>query len=302
MYLSSHDNGLSWRSVSISNNIPYADVRSPLSGEYVRVFEANNSVWALRTDGGLDGGRMITKIDTTLAIMLKPPVFVDEGKRVIVAAHRSDRTGCFTYVSTDDGVTWQQSNKLTTPFHTIGGVHKGIRWNHGAVEPTVVELEGGRLWMIIRTSQDYHYQSFSEDGGMTWSEPTQSPFYGTITMPTFYKMGDGRILFFWSNTTSLPELERATGKWEDVFTNRSASHVAISEDGGESWIGMRELILDEMRNAEDFGELPGRDKSVHQAQAVEVAPGKILVSAGQNQMCRRMLLFDVDWQIGRAHV
>ena len=30
-------------------------------------------------------------------------------------------------------------------------------------------------------------------------------------------------------------------------------------------------------------------------QAVEVAPGKVLVSAGQHKLCRKLLLFDVKW-------
>ncbi len=294
-YLSSRDNGFTWREVALPKNIPYADTRSPLSGEYIRAFEGFNSVYVVRTDGGIDGGRTITKIDTALAIMLKPPVFVDGGQRVIIAAHGTDRKGCFTYVSCDDGVSWQKSNVINTPPHQKGGAHKGVRWNHGAVEPTVVQIGDGRLWMVMRTAQDCHYQSFSVDGGLTWCEPTPSPFYGTITMPTFFTLGDGRILLFWSNTTPLPEMESATGVWDDVFTNRSASHVAISEDGGESWIGLRELILDERRNAADFGSVEGRDKSVHQAQAVEVAPGKILVSVGQNVLNRKMLLFDVEW-------
>ncbi|MFI3281493.1 MAG: exo-alpha-sialidase [Rikenellaceae bacterium] len=296
LYLSSYDNGFTWKGIPLIPDVPYADTKSPISGEYIRAFHGDNCVYVVRTEGGINGDRTLTKIDTTLAIMLKPPVFIDGGERIVIAAHGVDRKGCFTYVSSDDGKTWQKSNRVNAPAHEAIGVHKGIRWNHGAVEPTVVEIEDGRLWMIMRTAQDRHYQSFSEDGGLTWCEPTPSPFYGTITMPTFYKIADGRILFFWSNTTPLPEVETATtGYWEDVFTNRSASHVAISEDSGKTWIGMRELILDQMRNSPEFGTSQGRDKSVHQAQAVEVEPGKILVSAGQNKLNRKMLLFDVDW-------
>lgn len=78
-----------------------------------------------------------------------------------------------------------------SPDHQGGGFHKGIRWNHGAVEPTVVELKDGTLWMLMRTSQDFHYQAFSKDGGQTWGESEPSPFYGTITMPTLGRLADG---------------------------------------------------------------------------------------------------------------
>ena len=250
----------------------------------------------MRTEGGLDGGRTIVKIDDRPGIMNKPPVWIRNGKRVISGAHRTDRSGAYVYYSDDDGRTWKASAQVTVPPHRKGGFHQGTRWNHGAVEPTVVELNDGRLWMLMRTSQDRHYQAFSEDGGETWSEATPSPFYGTITMPTLYRMGDGRLLFFWCNTTPLPERAGTDGVWEDVFTNRDALHVAISSDDGRTWKGFRELLLNPERNSPVFGNTSGgEDKSVHQVQAVEVAPGKILVSAGQHRLCRRLLLFDVRW-------
>ena len=296
MYLSSRDHGLTWKTVSLPKELPYADQRSPVSGEYVRVFCNNKGVYAMRTEGGLDGGRTIVKIDDRPGIMNKPPVWIRNGKRVISGAHRTDRSGAYVYYSDDDGRTWKASAQVTVPPHRKGGFHQGTRWNHGAVEPTVVELNDGRLWMLMRTSQDRHYQAFSEDGGETWSEATPSPFYGTITMPTLYRMSDGRLLFFWCNTTPLPERTGTDGVWEDVFTNRDALHVAISTDDGRTWKGFRELLLNPERNSPVFGNTRGgEDKSVHQVQAVEVAPGKILVSAGQHRLCRRLLLFDVRW-------
>ena len=296
MYLSSRDHGLTWKTVSLPKELPYADQRSPVSGEYVRVFCNNKGVYAMRTEGGLDGGRTIVKIDDRPGIMNKPPVWIRNGKRVISGAHRTDRSGAYVYYSDDDGRTWKASAQVTVPPHRKGGFHQGTRWNHGAVEPTVVELNDGRLWMLMRTSHDRHYQAFSEDGGEIWSEATPSPFYGTITMPTLYRMSDGRLLFFWCNTTPLPERTGTDGVWEDVFTNRDALHVAISTDDGRTWKGFRELLLNPERNSPVFGNTRGgEDKSVHQVQAVEVAPGKILVSAGQHRLCRRLLLFDVRW-------
>lgn len=292
-YLSSRDHGFSWKRMSLPPELPYADQRSPISGEYIRLFCTDNGVYALRTEGGLEGGRTITRIDNRPGIMNKPPLFIRGGKRILSGAHRTDRSGAYVYYSDDDGRTWKASAQVTVPLHRKGGWHQGVRWNHGAVEPTIAELADGRLWMIMRTSQDRHYQSFSHDGGATWTPATPSPFYGTITMPTLYRMADGRLLFFWSNTTPLPELARADGVWEDVFTNRDAAHVAISADDGRTWSGFRELLLSPERNSHHY-QAPA-DKSVHQVQAVEVAPGKMLVAVGQNPECRRLLLFDVNW-------
>ena len=167
MYLSSKDNGLTWKSVSLPRELVYADQRSPLSGEYIRIFCTADGVYAMRTEGGLKGGRTIVKIDDKAGIMNKPPVFIRGGKRIISGAHRTDRSGAFVYYSDDDGRTWK---------------------------------------------------------------------------------------------------------------------------------GFRELLLNPERNARIFGDTRvGEDKSVHQVQAVEVAPGKVLIAVGQHRKCRRMLLFDVDW-------
>ncbi len=299
-YLSSMDKGFTWKKVNIPKEIPFADIQSPISGEYLRLISAPGmGTYAIRTVGGLDGGRELIKVSINMGIMLKPPVFIRDGKRVVVAGHYGLQQGlpraCFTYVSDDDGKTWQQSSLVTTPDHQGGGFHDGIRWNHGAAEPTVVELNDGRLWMLIRTSQDYHYQSFSDDGGLTWSESTPSPFYGTITMPTIGKLRDGRLIFLWSNTTPLPEINGTDGVWDDVFTNRNAIHAAISSDDGTTWQGFRELYLDHRRNASDFGDAPGIDKSVHQSQFVETESGRLLVSLGQHPLHRVMVMFDIDW-------
>lgn len=299
-YLSSFDNGLTWKKINTPKEIPFADTRSLLSGEYIRLIAAPGmGTYALRTDGGINGSRALTKVSDTMAIMLKPPVFIRNGKRVVVAGHYGLQKGlprsCFTFVSDDDGRSWQRSSLVTTPDHTGGGFHNGIRWNHGAAEPTVVELQDGRLWMLIRTSHDHHYQSFSTDGGLTWSKSSPSPFYGTITMPTIGRLHDGRLLFLWSNTTPLPEVNNTNGVWDDVFTNRNAIHAAISADDGKTWTGFRELYLDPRRDAADFGTTPGVDKSVHQSQFVEPGPNKVLVSLGQHPLHRAMLLFDADW-------
>jgi hypothetical protein len=161
--------------------------------------------------------------------------------------------------------------------------------------------------MILRCSQDVHYQSFSEDGGESWSPPEPSRFYGTLTMPRIGRLSDGRLLFIWNNTTPLPELSPENpvkrglpetakdGTWEDVFTNRAVLHAAISEDDGHTWRGFRELYLDPRRNAPDYAESGGIDHSVHQSQFLELEQGKILVSFGQHPLHRAMVVFDPGW-------
>ena len=122
-YLSSKDNGLTWKRVNTPVGMPFADRQSPVSKEYIRVTHMPGmGVYCIRTVGGINGGRSIIKIADTNSIMVKPPIFIKGGKRIVVAAH-GDVTpkGCYTYVSDDDGLTWTRSNIVTTPNHEKGG-------------------------------------------------------------------------------------------------------------------------------------------------------------------------------------
>ena len=302
-YIRSVDNGHNWDTVYVESQWIGADVKSPITGEYIRLATGENGLIAVRSEGGIDGYWTKSEVYTSeeeqgAYIMLKPPVFIRNGKRVIVGAHSTARIGCGVFYSDDDGVTWQRSEFVNAPPHEIGGVHKGVRWNHGAVEPTVIELNDGRIWMLARTAQDQHFQSFSEDGGETWSEMQPSRFYGTITMPTIGRLNDGRILFIWNNTTPLPEKEGVNGVWEDVFTNRDALHAAISNDDGKTWKGFRELYLNPKRNDFDYKNADrskSLDMSVQQSQFVELPNGEVLVSLGQHPELRKMLIFNPNW-------
>ncbi len=140
--------------------------------------------------------------------------------------------------------------------------------------------------------------SYSSDGGETWTKAAPSVFHSTGTMPHLKRLSDGRLLFLWCNTRPLPELEDADGIWEDVFTNRDANHIAVSDDDGNTWKGYRELALNPYRNAVDFRSLGGpelsRDKSVHQFQTLELPYGKLMVLYGQH-VCRRIVILDLKW-------
>ena len=274
--------------------------KNPINGEYIRVYsESNDEVYSVCSSGGIDGEWSKSLIDTNGAIMIKPVLYINNGNRAIAAFHTKHRNGCGVYYSDDSGVTWEKSNQVNTPPHKAGGFHKGERWNHGAVEPSVVEFKDGRLWMLIRNAQDYLYESFSEDRGETWSIPVQSRFFGTITMPTIKKLSSGKILLIWNNTTPLPEVENNGGYWEDVFTNRDVLHAAISDDDGKTWIGFREIYLNPFRNdslmATQFGKLGSSDRSVQQSEFIELDKNKVLISLGQHPKFRKLLVLDLNW-------
>lgn len=308
--LQSLDNGETWKKVKITDNYPSATclgkespaiAQNPVTKEFIR-FEPlyrgkNNNDGVYITEGGIDGTWNLVKDEKGNAIrpggILRNPIWVKNNKRILIPGHIG---GCWTWYSDDQGKSWKRSNKVQSPHHKPGGVHKGTRWNHGMVEATLIELKNKKIWMIARTAQDQHYQSFSKDYGKTWSKAEPSRFWGTITMPTFFRLKDGRLMFFWSNTTPLPEKASATGRGEDVFNNRDTVHAAISEDDGKTWTGFRELILDKHRNRSDYGTFNGpQDRGKHQVEAVQLDENRVLFSCGQHKEHRRLMIMDVRW-------
>ncbi len=214
------------------------------------------------------------------------------------------------FFSDDFGKTWEKREIVCPNNFEITFPNKGLRWCKGSgTEPNVIEISENNLMMILRTPLDCFYISLSTDGGNSWSAPEATTFYGTNTTAFLLKLTDGRIINFWNNTkplsqpnfNALPDTQEfvKTGHGENAFTNRDAAHAAISEDGGKTYMGYREIFLNPVRNNADFRYVCGTkysaDKSVHQFQAFELPYNKVLVSVGQNKSSRRLIIFDIDW-------
>lgn len=323
IYIGSKDNGLSWHRNVISEAVQFAGENmppatfSPYSGDFIRITGTRNGTYVLRSNKGIDGPYEKTQIDTNRHGMIRQPIFLKSKKVILVSCSGQsliqDSIGTMqsrVFYSDDDGYTWNISYVPIGPRFKVEWPHEKSRWQNYAIEPSITELDDGRLWMLLRTSMDNLYESFSNDYGTTWSAPVPSRFYSTLTMPTLFRLKDDRLILFFCNTTPLPEEDRSadttlreeqkTGDgWEDVFTNRDAIHAAISADDGKSWTGFRELYLNPLRNEPDFATRGGTevslDKSVHQSQAVELPYGKVLVAFGQHPLVRSMIIFDPDW-------
>ena len=83
---------------------------------------------------------------------------------------------------------------------------------------------------------------------------------------------------------------------EDVFTNRDTIHAAISEDEGETWVGFREIILDEHRNNSDYAVAQGTgDRGKHQSEVIQLDVNRVLLTCGQQKIHRKMMIMDVRW-------
>ena len=324
VYMSSKNAGLSWETHIMKDQRAIGSAGyNPKTGRYMSIYPngfrrdlletfGKKGAWVIINNEGYESSNSrYVKISDERIHMLKQPMYLESCDRWLVLGQfrEFDNLNTVIFISDDDGETWSQSVVKVAPRFEMKPPHKGERWYQGSLEPTIAELDDGSLLMIVRTSQDYHYKYYSYDKGTTWTDPEQTDFHGTNTMPVLYKLTDGRLLFFWCNTQPMPELDHEktyppvdetvkTGIWEDVFTNRDANHLAISEDDGKTWVGIRELYLNQIRNNADFrsiGGLETRDKSIHQAQMLELPFNKLLISFGQNRSSRKTVILDIDW-------
>lgn len=326
VYIASRDCGLSWKTVCVTDDRMLGVAGcNPATGRYIAAYPNEyrrgwvnphgvGGTWAVLNDEGYDGvDNRWVKISDKVIHILKTPKYYPEIGRWLILGQCGDGAGITHPVvctSDDDGETWAMHViEETAPRHEVTPPHGSHRWQQDSCEPSVVALSDGTLLMHVRTSQNFHYEYRSADRGDTWTAPKPTIFHGTITMPILQKLSDGRILFFWCNTQPMPELDHKNdfptlnegelhGKWEDVFTNRDANHLAISSDDGKTWQGFRELYLNGLRSRADFrsvGGVDSRDKSVHQAEILELPYNKILVCFGQNVSARKVVLLDLDW-------
>lgn len=184
--------------------------------------------------------------------------------------------------SDDGGRTWHASPaRLTAPCYE--GYNGG---NYGACEPTLIELQEGRVWMLIRTQTGKLYESYSPDG-VHWSPAEPSRFWSSNSPAFPIRLKDGRLVVFWNNCEMPPRFEGA-----GVYGGRDALHAAISDDEGQSWRGFREVYRDPTRN----GSPPRHgDRGTAYPHATLTGDDRILLVSGQGSERRRRFLIDPDW-------
>lgn len=135
-----------------------------------------------------------------------------------------------TYVSADDGQTWQRGNVLD-----IGGTG-----NHaGNFEPTVAELNGDELLMLMRTNLDYLWAAHSDADGRFWRKTEPSQFDASSSPAFMKKLKSGRIALVWNRV--YPEgktnYRRRVGKWSETPVSwcREEVSLTITDTTGANW-------------------------------------------------------------------
>lgn len=154
---------------------------------------------------------------------LNKPTVLKDGTWLLPVSDWHKKT-CRVFASTDEGATWKERGHLQFP-----------DWEFD--EHMMIELKDGRLWMLARTKGQPH-ESYSRDGGKTWSEPKQAATVQNVNARFFLRrLKSGRILLV------------KNGSPAERLPKRTHMSAWLSDDEGQTWKGG--LLLDK-RNAVSY--------------------------------------------------
>ncbi|HRK30959.1 MAG TPA: sialidase family protein [Tepidisphaeraceae bacterium] len=165
--------------------------------------------------------------------------------------------------STDDGLTWNSGGTLD-----IGG-----RGHHdGSIEATLVERRDGSLLMLLRTCDDYLYQSVSSDSGRTWGAMSPTTIDSSSSPAMIKRLASGQLMMAWNRL--YPEgaatYPRRGGQHsvKEASWHREELSIAFSNDDAVTW-SKPEVV------ARQAG------KRVSYPFILEVKPGKVWLTTMQ---------------------
>lgn len=190
--------------------------------------------------------------------------------------HNPGRHAVLTYTSKDNGTTWTTSNILDNP--TSRGDHSGL------MESTVVQLNDGRIWQLIRTNWDYIYESFSNDDGLTWDTPQKTDIDASSSPHSILRLQSGRLMLAWNRVfpegktytprfggVQAPQLSEVAASWM-----RHEYSIAFSSDEGKTWSTPRIIA-----RYKDYIQPEGNSDSskwISYGHLFELEPGVIMIT------------------------
>jgi len=183
--------------------------------------------------------------------------------------YEAGRHYSLTYLSEDDGQTWRASNKID-----IGGQgHHG-----GCYEGTLLELNDGRVWYLIRTNLDWFWNGYSDNQGLSWThlEPGMS---ASSSPGMLSRLQSGRLVLAYNQLTKEGETTapRISGLFSDIPASwqREELSIRFSEDDGQTWTDP--VVIASCKGA-----------WLSYCSLFEVKPGEIWLTTMQSQLKLRL--------------
>ena len=129
--------------------------------------------------------------------------------------------------SDDEGKTWQLCDGSLMGWFDSHGIPNGYGGITACDEPSVAETKDGRQLFFARSTVGRIVQSYSRDGGVTWSAIRPNELACSYSPPRLVSIPrTGDLMCVW-NQVSREEIRRGY--------RRGRLSVAISEDSGTSW-------------------------------------------------------------------
>lgn len=195
---------------------------------------------------------------------------------------KADRFAAICVFSDDQGETWNQSNELN--------VRSDIaHLESGAIEPVMTMLRNGLVWMVIRTTTGYLWESFSSDGHH-WPQPIRTRVISSNSPAGVLRLRGERLALFWNNLYGEPFHRGASYARQILFG-------AISGDDGQTWSAPKAVAR--RRDQE------GNKTQVCYPYPCQAADDSILLlynrinpGQGANTHMREMIRLNADWLAG----
>jgi sialidase-1 len=173
------------------------------------VFGRKPAAWCSGVGRELSSGRIIMPLD------------------LVAGAWPKNDVGALAAMFSDDGGRkWRESR---------GRVELPMR---GAMEGHIEELKDGRLLIMMRTQLGSVFQSFSTDGGDTWSKAQTTGLRAPESCPDINRIpSTGDLAIVWNDSEYDPKFGSHYGK-------RSPLSIAVSRDEGKTWSEPKHIETD----------------------------------------------------------
>lgn len=213
-------------------------------------YDGRAGIWATRCDDpDADEPRWLPARRLWHGCSLNKPIVLKSGKWILPASlwdrekihspftenfHELDEyRGANVLESADMGETWAWKGGVAFPSPDFDEIN-------------LVEMEDGRIWMTARTRELGVWESFSDDGGASWTEPRETQIKNVNSRHFLRRLPSGNLLLVkhgrLAGRRTEMQIDAETGR-EKPYTGRSELTAFLSDDEGVSWKGG--LVLDE---------------------------------------------------------
>ena len=244
LYRTSSDDGVTWSSATIFYNtsghwdaepftykegdtvyVFWTILNGPNGNEsdlYMRKTTDNGSTWSSPVKIWGDGG-VNEKINTVINIIKITDTYIISMYYEYAASPEEYRGYCIR--ATDIEGTWTKGDDVSIP---------GTR---GVMEPSIVELSNGSIYMDIRCEGGHRYKAISSDNGATWDSTSETTINSPQSKGGVSRLSNGHLVMVWNNvysTTEDPRYPLTVGISTDDFATFDAVKNITTETGSNS--------------------------------------------------------------------